>query len=187
MTKISDRYRRLATEFTRRVDAVPDGRWTSPSPCEDWIARDVLRHVVDQSRDLPAYAGLTITLEKSVDDDPRGAWVEARDTMQELLDDPDRAGLEYDGYFGRTSLEQTIDRFVGFDLLIHGWDLAKATGGDDTLAPNEVHQAFEAAAAFGDNLRYPGVCGPEVPVPADAPEQDRLLGLLGRDPRWSPA
>lgn len=182
MTEISDRYRDLATEFTRRVDAVQPDRWASPSPCEGWSARDVVRHVIDTHGAMPGYAGLSLSLKKSVDDDPVGAWAEARDGMQALLDDPERAGAEYDGFFGRTTLQDTVDRFLGFDLLIHGWDIARATGQDETLPAPEVHRVYEDALSLGDNLRQGGVCGPEVSVPADASEQDRLLALLGRTP-----
>ena len=182
MTEISGRYRDLATEFTRRVAAVPADRWGDPSPCAGWTALDVLRHVIDTHRTMPGWAGLSLTLRKSVDDDPLGAWDEARDSMQALLDDPERAGLEYNGFFGPTTVEQTVDRFLGFDLLIHGWDIARATGQDETLPVHEVHRVYEDVLSLGDNLRRDGVCGPEVSVPADAPEQDRLLGLLGRTP-----
>ena len=182
MTDISDRYRRLSTEFTRRIDAVPDGRWDSPSPCEDWNARQVLQHVIDSHVNMPKYGGVVVTLTKSVDDDPQAAWVEARETMQELLEDPARAGAEYDGLFGRTSVQQTVDGFLGFDLLVHGWDIARATGQDESLPPDEVHRVYAEASKLAGNLRRGGVCGPEVPVPADASEQDRLLGLLGRTP-----
>ena len=182
MTHFSDRYRRLSTEFTRRVDAVPAERWESPSPCEEWNARQVLQHVIDSHVNMPKYGGVVVTLTKSVDDDPQAAWVEARETMQELLEDPARAGAEYDGMFGRTSVQQTVDGFLGFDLLVHGWDIARATGQDETLPADEVHRVYADANKLAGNLRMGGVCGPEVPVPADAREQDRLLGLLGRTP-----
>ncbi len=182
MTEISERYRGLAAEFTRRVEAVPTDRWSNPSPCAGWSALDVLRHVIDTHRSMPGWAGLSLSLQKSVEDDPLAAWVEARDSMQTLLDDPDRAGLEYTGLFGPTTVEQTVDRFLGFDLLIHGWDIARATGQDETLPAHEVHRVYEDALSLGDNLRRDGVCGPAVDVPDDATEQDRLLGLLDRTP-----
>ena len=75
-----------------------------------------------------------------------------------------------------------MDRFLGFDLLIHGWDLARATGQDETLPAQEVHRVYEDALRLGDSLRIDGVCGPAVTVPAEAPEQDRLLALLGHTP-----
>lgn len=102
--------------------------------------------------------------------------------MQDLLEDPTRAGVEYEGFFGRTSMQQTVDQFGGFDLLVHGWDIARATGQDETLPADEVSRVHAMAQELGDNLYQDGVCGPSVPVPDDAPEQDRLLGLLGRTP-----
>lgn len=182
MTEYSERYRDLSTEFTRRVHAVPADRWDSPSPCAGWTTRDVLRHVIGVHGDMPGYVGLSLELTGSVDEDPQHAWDEAREAMQQLLDDPTRAKLEFDGYFGRTSLERTVDNFLCFDLLVHGWDIARASGQDETLPAAEVHRVYTAAVTLGDNLRTEGVCGPEVPVPEDAPEQDRLLGLLGRTP-----
>jgi Mycothiol maleylpyruvate isomerase N-terminal domain len=46
VSEISDRYRRVAGQFTRRVEAVPDGAWDNPAPCEGWVARDVVGHLV---------------------------------------------------------------------------------------------------------------------------------------------
>jgi uncharacterized protein (TIGR03086 family) len=182
MSEISDHYRVLAGEFTRHVEAVPAHAWAQPSPCAGWTALDVLRHVIDIHRDMPGYVGLSLTLRESVDTDPVAAWLEARDEMQALLDDPARANLEYQGHFGPTTLAATVDQFLGFDLLIHSWDIARATGGDETLPADEVHLVYVEALKLGDNLRLDGICGPAVHVPDDASEQDRLIALVGRTP-----
>ncbi|WP_026874191.1 TIGR03086 family metal-binding protein [Jiangella gansuensis] len=180
MTDITHRYRQLAAALTGRIEAVPANRWDSPSPCEGWSARDVVRHLIQVRHDMPAMVGLTLPAGPSPDDDPAAAWAAARDAMQEILDDPARAGLEYDGMSGRTTLAATIGSFVCFDLVVHGWDIARATGTDETLSAQELQVGWELARAVGDNLRRPGVCGPEVPAPADADEQTRLLAFLGR-------
>lgn len=52
MTEISECYRALAAEFTRRVETAPADRWENPSPCQGWSARDVLRHVIDTHQRL---------------------------------------------------------------------------------------------------------------------------------------
>ena len=182
MTQISERYRTLADEMTRRVAAVTADRWDDPSPCEGWSARDVLGHVIGNHRELPGQAGVTVDLNRSVSDEPVAAWLEARDAMQDLLEDPSRAGAEYEGAFGRASVQQTVDQFGGFDLLVHAWDIARATGQDETLPSSEVSTVHAMALRLGEALRLDGVCGPAVPVPEDAPEQERLLGLLGRRP-----
>ena len=182
MSDVADRYRRLSAEFTRRVGAVPDERWDDPSPCTEWTARDVLRHVVDTQASTPSYAKEETVLERSADDDPAAAWAEARDAMQALLDDPARAGKSYEGMFGQTTLEKTVDTFIGLDLIVPAWDIARATGQEEIMPPDDVHELYAQVQQMGDMLRTSGVCGPAVEVPEDAPAQDRLLGLLGRQP-----
>lgn len=183
MSEISERYRALAAEFTRRVEAVPDDRWDAPSPCEGWTARDVLDHMLDNHRNMPAYAGLKLDLPRTAAEDPKGAWADAVTAMQALLEDPARAGHEYDGYFGRTSVERTVDEFLGTDLLVHAWDIARATGQDEALPAGEVRRVAADARTWGGTIRMEGICGPEVDLPEEASEQDRLLAYFGRDPR----
>lgn len=180
MTDIADRYRRLAAVLTRRLEAVPAGRWESPSPCEGWTTRDVVDHLVAWHRDVVRLGGLSLPEGPSAADDPLAAWRHIRDAMQDLLDDPDRANTPYEGMFGPTTVAATVDQFIGFDLIVHGWDIARAAGLDDTIPPDDVADLLPMVEQLGDNLRRPGVCGPAVPVPDDADDQTRLLGLLGR-------
>ncbi len=179
---IADRYRRLAAEFTDTVAAVPGDRWADPSPCEDWNARDVVRHMVDTHGLFRGLVGREAPNGPSVDDDPLGAWKAARDQVQSDLDEPALAGAGYEGYLGPTTFEQSIDRFLGLDLLVHHWDLARAAGLDDRMNPAEVHRALQETASFGDALRTPGVCKAAIEPPPDADEQTRLLMFLGRRP-----
>ena len=110
MSEIADRYGRLADEFATAVAAVPDDRWSSPSPCEGWTARDVVEHVCDTQAlflgfvDEPAGEG------PSVADDPAGAWRAAAAPVRAVLADPQRASATFDGLFGETSFESAVDR-----------------------------------------------------------------------------
>ena len=180
MSKVSERYARLAAAFTEKVKAVPADRWESPSPCEGWTARDVVRHVVDTHGMFLGFIGREFRDVPSVDDDPVAAWEAARDIVQGHLDDPETARTEYDGFAGKLTFEQGIDRFICFDQLVHAWDLARAAGIDESLDPEEVRRVLDVAPQFGEMLRAPGVCGPEVEVPPDADEQTRMLAFLGR-------
>ena len=183
MTEIADRYRSLADAFEGKIAKVAPDQWSNQSPSAEWDARGVVGHVVDVHGMMLGLADRTLSAAQSVDDDPLAAFASARADIEAVLDDPGLAGTEYDGVLGRTKVESTIDRFLGFDLVVHGWDLARATGQDDTIDPAAVEEVWSAAQGLGDNLRRPGVCGPAVEVPKDAPLQDRLLGFLGRDPR----
>ena len=72
------------------------------------------------------------------------------------------------------------------ELVVHGWDLARATGQDpawDGELLDFVHQQVAETAAMGREMH---AYGPEVAVPATAPLLDRTLGLTGRDPFWKP-
>lgn len=180
MDAIADRYRRLSAAFADRVEAVPPRRWEDTSPCADWSARQVLGHVLDTHRSMTGYVGHRLPAPST--DDPTGAWATVRDGMQALLDDPGTAQLEFDGMAGRTSLQRAVDNFLCFDLLIHGWDIARATGGDESLDPAEVRRIHAQAEAFGDAFRGPGGFGPAIDPPDGATEQDRLLAFLGRHP-----
>lgn len=176
----ADRYRRLATIFSRRVAAVPADRWDSPSPCEEWSARDVLRHVVEGETTFPAKVGLEIPAGPSVDEDPTAAWEYARDAVQHILDDPDKANLEYDGGMGKTTLASALGSFFCIDLVLHGWDISHATGADDAIPTEDLAFVANFVEDMGAMLRSPGGFGPEIEAPADADDQTKLLAFLGR-------
>lgn len=180
MSEISERYHRLADEVAAKVAAVPDDRWESPSPCEVWTARDVVRHVVESQGRFLGLVGRELGGIPSVDDDPPAAWNAARAVVQADLEDPQRATASYEGAFGPSTFENAVDGFGNLDVLVHGWDLARAAGLDERLDPEEVQRQLERTAQMGDALRRPGVCGPEVESPPDADNQTRLLNFLGR-------
>jgi uncharacterized protein (TIGR03086 family) len=180
MTEISDRYRRLTDAFASTVAGIPDDAWANPSPCEDWTARDVLRHVVDTQGMFLGFIGDELGPIPSVNDNPSAAWDAARAKVQTALDDPRQAGAAFDGFFGRTTFAAAVDRFLNSDLVIHRWDLARATGQDDTIDPTDAERVLTGAREFGDAFRSPGVSGPEVPAPPDADIQTRVLAFYGR-------
>ncbi|MDQ3738187.1 MAG: TIGR03086 family metal-binding protein [Actinomycetota bacterium] len=181
MSDIADRYQRLADAFERKIAAVGSEQWSQQSPCEAWTARGVVDHVVEVHGMMLGQIDRRLS-EPPVTDDPMAAFRSARADVEKVLGDPELAGTEYDGAFGRTNIAATIDQFLGFDLVVHGWDLGRATGQDDTIDPSEVDRVWAFAQQLGDNLRRPQVCGPAVEVPGDASVQDRLLALLGRNP-----
>ena len=71
------------------------------------------------------------------------------------------------------------------ELVLHGWDLAKATGQPYRAEPDAVAACLGFVEAVARPEGVPGLFGPPVPVPEQASELDRLLGLSGRNPTWS--
>ena len=180
MSEISDRYRRLSSAFAAHIAAVPADLWSAPTPCADWTAIELVQHVVDSRSMFLGLVGRPAAEVPPVGDDPAAAWAAASAAVQADLEDPGLAAVTFQGFSGESSFETAVDRFVSFDLVVHGWDLARATGGDERIDPDEVTRVVEDAALFGDMLHSPGVCGPAIEVPADADPQTAMLALLGR-------
>jgi len=183
MGEHAERFDRIAGAFTDRVEAVPPDRWEAPAPCEGWVARDVVRHLVEWVPGFfQVFAGRSLTPGHSVDDDPLGAWTSLRDQLAGWLADPVIATEEIDTPPGRMPIEAAIDRFVTGDVLIHTWDLARATGLDERLDPEAVHSMYEGVLPMDEVLRQSGHYGPKVEVSEDADEQAKLLAFVGRQP-----
>lgn len=134
----------------------------------------------------------------TVEEDALAAFKAARADVEAVLDDPALESTECETPNGRMTIAEQIDQVVSDDMVLHGWDLARATGQADTMDPDDVERLWSITTAIPPELmekyRTPGafgpgveVYGPEVKVAADAPLQDRLLGLIGRDPSWPPS
>jgi uncharacterized protein (TIGR03086 family) len=182
MTELSDRYRKVAGEFTQRIQSVPEDAWDKPAPCDGWVARDVVRHLVEWVPGFFSASDLRFPKAPSVDEDPAAAWQAINDTLQSALDDPDLAAQEFEMRMGRVRVDQSIAQFCLGDILVHTWDLARAVGLDESLDATEVHRMFEGMEPMDEMLRQSGQFGPRVHVPADADEQTKLIAFTGRRP-----
>ena len=89
----AEEFREVAGTFGQRVHGVPAGGWDAPAPVEGWVARDVVRHLVEWFPGFLA-GGSDVSLPPvaSVDDDPAAAWDGFAASVQGVLDDPATAG-----------------------------------------------------------------------------------------------
>ncbi len=177
METIADRYDRLAGDFAATIAAVPAGRWDAPSPCEGWTARDVVRHVSETPGMFFGFVGQEFG---ALPDDPAEAFATTRTRMVAALRDPAVADADFEGFMGRMTFAEGVDRFINFDLVVHRWDLAKAAGLDDHIADDDLDRIEELSKGFGDAMRGPNAFGPAVDVAPDANQQSRVLAFLGR-------
>jgi uncharacterized protein (TIGR03086 family) len=177
-------HRRVAAAFSATVEGVAPDAWDRPAPVEGWVARDVVGHLVGW---FPAFlegsAGITLRTGPPVGEDPAGAWHDQTEAVQALLDDPDVADREHDlPHIGRMPLGQAIDMIYTSDVFLHRWDLARATGQDETLDADTCAAMLEGMLPMDEALRQSGEYGPRVPVPEDADVQTKLLAFIGRTP-----
>ena len=180
----ADEHRHVAAAFTATVAGTDPAAWDHPAPPEGWVARDVVRHLTEW---FPAFlegaTGITLPAGPSVDDDPLGAWRTQTDAVQALLDDPATAEREHDfPHMGTMRLADVIDRIYTADVFMHRWDLARATGQDETLDPEKCAELLEGMLAMDEALRQSGHYGPRIEVPDDADVQTKLLAFIGRQP-----
>ena len=186
---LADRYRRRAARFEELIMGVGSDAWASQSPCQDWTARDVVDHVVGMHAAMLAPLGRSPGLEASAG--PLVTFTSARARLQHALDDPTLAESACETPTGTLTFAEHVDAALSVDLVVHGWDLARATGQDDTIQTEDLHLLWPIAEAIPEQFRVPGalrpglvVFGPRVPVATDAPLQHKVLGLYGRDAEW---
>lgn len=187
MTTTAETFTGRADAFAAILDRV-DGRWEAPTPCEGWTVRDVVVHAIDTERDFLERHDLTpgAAPDLSGSTDLRRTWREHAAAVAAVLARDGVAEREFDGYFGRTTIGATMADFYGWDLVVHGSDIARAVGQEWSVSDEEAAALHATADGWGDALYSEGVCADAVPVPDDVSASDRLLARLGRDPRWAP-
>lgn len=181
-----------AARLRSLLTGVGDDQLAQPTPCPDYVVADLLSHLV----------GLTVAFRDAARKQPSDgvpgavppldpAW---RQLLPAQLDELVAAWREPGVGEGMTAaggveLPGSVAAAVALDeLVLHGWDLARATGQPydcDHTSAEVVHGFVSAVAAEGDEGPE-GLFGRPVDVPPSAPLFDRCLGLSGRDPAWQP-
>ncbi|MER5444123.1 TIGR03086 family metal-binding protein [Streptomyces sp. NPDC002764] len=180
--------------IARLAEGVRDEQLAAPTPCPGSAVRNMLGHVLHLSvafRDA-ARKDLGATTDgnpgAAAPDLPPGWREELPKALDELADAwRDPAAWTGMTRAGGVDLPGEVAAAVAVDeLVIHGWDLARATGLPYTPDPAALRMSHDFLfAAAEDPSRGGGIFGPVVPVPADAPLLDRAVGLSGRDPGWT--
>jgi uncharacterized protein (TIGR03086 family) len=177
------RYRRAAGRFDQHVHAVPDDDWDLPAPCDGWVARDVVGHLCTWVPAVLGAAGVVFPDAPSAGEDPVAAWEALHAGLDAAFADEDVAAREFDaGPPGRLTVERAIDMLVTPDILVHTWDLARATGLDERIDEQMSNELLAGMEPMDEMLRASGHYGPRVAVADDADTQTRLIGFTGRQP-----
>ena len=177
-----------ARRMARLVQAVPEDALDLPTPCSDYRVGDLIDHIGGLAL---AFRGAAVKepLERGPSGDAANLVEGWRSQIPQDLGDLAAAWDDPDAWTGMTSvggvdLPGEVAGVVALDeLVVHGWDLAVATD----QAAGYDGPGLEAVLATVQQFQeggVEGIFGPEVPVPADSPLLDRILGAAGRDPGW---
>ncbi len=185
-----------ADRLTRLVEAVDDDAMDAPTPCPELPLGALIDHVGGFAKVFAASAKKELGELTAQPPDPRAdnlepGWRTRIATDLAALADAWDAADAWDGMTqaGGQDLPGAMAGRIALDeLVVHGWDIARATGQPfdcDAATLDEVESTVRQVRD-GHDGDIPGLFGPVVPMADDAPTLERVLGLTGRDPAWSP-
>jgi uncharacterized protein (TIGR03086 family) len=180
MTETLDRYRTIADGMTARVLAVPDAAWAQQSPCTEWTALGVVAHVVDVAHGAVDGVEGIEHIPLPADLDPVKGWAGARERIEDALADPGLAATLVESPFGQVPFAALVDSLLRIDTLIHTWDLARATGGNERVDAEAAAETLAVLRSLDDSMLRAGAFGPELPAPPDADVITALMCFAGR-------
>jgi uncharacterized protein (TIGR03086 family) len=166
--------------------------WATSSPCAGWTAADVVTHVtgnvhafiniVGGGADDGAQREQAGQEPRSgpADDDLPGRWTRARVAADRILGTCDPAAILPMPLGSRQMTVAFAIEALLRDVVIHTWDVARATGDDETLPQHLVTAASAALASLPVPIRLRGYYAAPVEPPPDATDQIRLLAESGR-------
>lgn len=162
----------------------------APTPCTELDVRGLANHLLgtlEATRRVGAGEPLDVNDPWGTNgDNLRERW---REDLSHKLRAYAEAWSQADAWDGDAMDGAVPRRLIGdmgyVEMMLHGWDLARATGQDLEYDDAAVERALEIMDEIGEQGRSQGAFGPEVQVADDAPALARVLGQAGRDPEWS--
>ncbi|ONH25108.1 TIGR03086 family metal-binding protein [Pseudofrankia asymbiotica] len=179
---VLDLYRRAGTHTATIMAGVRPEQLTAPTPCATWTVQDLVDHLVGGTHYLLA----ATTGAQSGEPPTRSTTDRFAAGFAAVLDAVAQPAATRRRCLSPLGFEWSVGEALAgtfMDVLVHGWDLATATSQDPRLDPDLVQACWDMFIPdMPERGRGAGLIGPEVAVPADAPLQDRLLGVMGRHP-----
>jgi uncharacterized protein (TIGR03086 family) len=182
-----------ALEMARLIKGLDETQFSRPTPCVDYNVRQLVNHLLAWSPVIEAI-GVGMPLAPGRPDervdylarDWRGRFLASLDRIRDSWQQD--APWEGTTELGFTQVPSVI---IGektlLEYVVHGWDLAMATGQELACDPETAATALRVTLATAEESRQAGMFGTEVAVPRTASALDQALGASGRDPNWTPA
>ena len=181
---------KVLAETNRVIGQIAPDQLDNQSPCDEWTVRDLLNHITggatmfatcvrDGSISDEQMGALMVG--DNLGDDYRGAFRDASEAAIAAFGEPGAVDRMVTLPFGTMPAGVALNIAV-FDVSIHTWDLARATGQGMELDADTLETAYALAQVMIPDMRTNGVVGEEVAISPDAPLEDRLAALAGRTP-----
>jgi uncharacterized protein (TIGR03086 family) len=172
------------------LGGVADDQLTSSSPCSEYTVGDLIDHVDHVTRGATALAQQDSGEPKGTDTGPVATHLEPdwRDivarhlqALGEAWDDP--AAWQGTAEVPGSDLSNEMwGKITLTELVVHGWDIARATGQPFDLPEHTLQACLDHVATFVPNAPVPALWGPPVDVAPDAALLDRIVAITGRTP-----
>ncbi|MFI6093973.1 TIGR03086 family metal-binding protein [Lentzea sp. NPDC051213] len=172
------------------VRNVSDGDLKAPTPCPNYTVGDLLDHVNGLSVAF-TMAALKTPVEGTGSGDAARLPLDFRESVPQRLGELAQAWRPLEAWEGMTAaggldLPAEVAGAVALDeIVLHGWDLARATGQPFEVEPDLLEVVYGFVSSIGPDDRDGSLFGPAVEVGSSASLLDRVLGLSGRNPAWS--
>jgi uncharacterized protein (TIGR03086 family) len=181
-----DLYVKAMASASAYIDGVRADQWHAPTPCSEWDVKQVANHIIGENLWAgELYQGKTIAEVGSkldgdlTEGDPPAAYRKSMKVASEVVTAPGAMEATCHLSFGdHSGSDYGAQLFM--DALIHGWDVAKATGQGTRLDAQLVEACLPIAQQIATQFRSAGVFGEDLPVSTDADPQTKLLAILGR-------
>jgi uncharacterized protein (TIGR03086 family) len=168
---------------------VTDDQLTSSSPCTEYTVGDLIDYVDQVSRGATALAHHTAEVPGTgtgpdaahLDPDWRDSVAQHMRELGEAWDDP-AAWQGSANVPGPDLSNEMWGKITLTELVVHGWDIAKATGQPFDLPEHTLQACLDHVAKFVPNAPIPALWGPPVDVAPDATLLNRIVAITGRAP-----
>lgn len=170
-----------AADGFEKVLAGCGGSLDADSPCEGWKAKDVVDHVLGGTVHFTEQFGGRVP-DVPDDADPATRYAALRRAFVEACQQPGALDNMVDSPIGGQLPASVMLGIYTTDTLIHTWDLARSAGMDVVLDADLLKRSWDNVIPIEAVVRQPGIFGPAVEVPEDAPFQDRAMAFFGRQP-----
>jgi uncharacterized protein (TIGR03086 family) len=182
-----------AAETARIVGGVKQDQLANSTPCDDWDVRTLLNHIIvwtAYSAEQRAYGGSVAEdlMDKDFAGNPDFAEDYKAQVDKALAAWSDPGAWKRDlGVMGSPTPATDIAAMLVAEMVLHGWDLAKAIGQEYRCEGALAADLLETVEAQGEMFRQYKGFADVVDVPDDASAYHRALALSGRDPAWTRA